>query len=62
MKLTLPNTFTLIELKDWVRENTPAKIEMTLTQRMWYASLLRQRVFDRPLKFMGVPIEEYELT
>lgn len=57
MILKLPDNYSLIDLKHWVRDCDPKMIEMSAMQRKHYVWLLRQQVFDRPLRFMGIPIE-----
>lgn len=57
MKLKLQNKFSVAELRDMVRDREPVKIEMTQEQFDWYCAIIKQRVFSRPPKFFGVPIE-----
>lgn len=56
MMLRLSDKYSLGELIQWIKTAKPAKIEMTRSQADWYMGLVRQHTFDRPLKFMRVPI------
>lgn len=60
LKLSVP--YTLIELRAFVLDNAPAKIEMSPAQLAWYKSLLNQRITVPQMTYRGIPVKEYELT
>lgn len=54
-KLTLPETFTLSEIIDWVKENNPDTIECTPVQFQCYYDMLQPQ--ERILRLHGKNVQ-----